>query len=462
MDGGGSTWTNERGVIVGLEGNGTLSITDGGVVSSDDGLIGYSSGSTGTVTVDGTGSTWINDGPLTVGEEGNGTLNIINGGVVINSSFGHIGISSGSTGAVTVDGADSTWTTGWLAVGRYGSGTLNITNGGQVDVDESVILAKYASGLGEIHFDNGTLNAAGLFARPTELTGTGTINTSGLVSDVDLVFDSPQSLKRTILFDSEPGQHITINMDISRGNGPLGAGMHGDGSMTIRDGVAVSSTGGNIGYSPGSTGTVTVDGASSTWTNSRRPLYVGQAGNGTLNITNGAAVRNEYYRGRIGSSSGSTGIVTVDGAGSTWTNSGGLTVGGNGYGTLNIINGGLVSVGDTLTIDYDGGADSFINMASGGMLALLGQAAGSLADFLDLIDGTDAINYWDGSGWSPITSGVRNVDYALGYIQDGGDLDGYTMLTVPEPATLALLALGALGAVRRRRGRSARRRGGRA
>ena len=40
---------------------------------------------------------------------------------------------------------------------------------------------------------------------------------------------------------------------------------------------------------------------------------------------------------------GSTGAATVDGAGSTWTNSGALYVGNSGTGTLTIRNGGGVS-----------------------------------------------------------------------------------------------------------------------
>ena len=66
---------------------------------------------------------------------------------------------------------------------------------------------------------------------------------------------------------------------------------------------------------------VTVDGAGSTWTNSG-DLYVGNCGSGTLSISNGGSVSNA--NGYIGYYSGYTGRVTVDGAGSTWTNSGHL------------------------------------------------------------------------------------------------------------------------------------------
>ena len=85
---------------------------------------------------------------------------------------------------------------------------------------------------------------------------------------------------------------------------------------------------------------MTVDGTGSTWTNSGS-LYVGNCGNGTLNITGGGAVSNT--NGYIGYNSGSTGTVTVAGTGSTWTNSGDLDVGNYGSGTLNITGGGAVS-----------------------------------------------------------------------------------------------------------------------
>ncbi len=75
-------------------------------------------------------------------------------------------------------------------------------------------------------------------------------------------------------------------------------------------------------------------------------------------------------------------------------------------------------------------------MASGGMLALDGIANVSLANFMDLIDGTDAIRYWDDSilEWADIINATYGDDYMLSYLT-GGDLAGYTLLTVytPEP-----------------------------
>jgi T5SS/PEP-CTERM-associated repeat protein len=209
----------------------------------------------------------------------------------------------------------------------------------------------------------------------------------------------------------------------------LYVGGSGIGTLDITESGAVRSFGGNIGQNSGSTGTVTVDGIGSNWINSDT-LVIGNSGHGILNVTNGGSVSNSY--GYIGRSSGSTGTVTVDGTGSTWTNSGKLTVGDKDSGTLDITNGGLVSAAGTLTIDNNLDNDSFINLATGGMLALYGDADDSLTSFLGIITGSDNIRYWDDSilDWAHI-SGATWDDYTLQYMTTG-DLVGYTMLTVGE------------------------------
>ena len=211
-------------------------------------------------------------------------------------------------------------------------------------------------------------------------------------------------------------------------------GRTSSGRVTVDGDSYLRSYFGFIGYEPGSTGEVTVDGAASTWT-IIYGLFVGYYGSGTMNITNGGAVINST--GYIGDKSGSTGVVTVDGTGSMWTNTDRFYIGHSGSGTLNITGGGLVSVAGTLSIDYDSDGNGFINMATGGMLALYGNADDSLADFLGLIDGTDAIRYWDYplGDWDDIINATYGEDYTLTYY-DSGDLAGYTVLTVPEPATL--------------------------
>ena len=215
-----------------------------------------------------------------------------------------------------------------------------------------------------------------------------------------------------------------------------------NGRLAIINSGTVSNVMGYIADQLGSMGEVAVDGVGSTWANSSS-LYIGSQGSGTLTITNGGVVSN--HSSTIALSRGSTGVVTVSGAGSAWKNNGNLSVGYEGSGTLAITNGGLVSVFGTLNIEHYGVWDGSINMASGGMLAIKGSAADSLNSFLDLIDGTDAIRYWDysNSDWADIMEATYGEDYSLTcptYGEDysltcpaGYPLYGYTVLTVSMP-----------------------------
>ena len=595
----------------GYAGTATTSISGGFGLGSLQGYIGYKAGSNGTVNVDGNGTWWYCEEDLYVGREGNGTMNITGGGGVWNSTSydPHEGLSSsigyapGSTGQVTVDGAGSQWYIyGDLTIGREGSGTLNISNGGEViNEDGYTYISRRQGSSGAIRFDGGTLTTDGLIGSTDSITGTGTINTKGIVSDLDLVFDATHGTSQTISLVDPPTQNITLNIDVDA-TGPLGAGFNGEGSLTIADGVSVASgLMSYIGYNAGATGvatveglgtswqcyelvvgpggngtvlirdggtvtngigvfggrseepidspnpssyfygasggsgnvvvdgdgstwnvnsafhmyrgsltiqnggtvttggtsyvgwdenvpenanagTVLVDGVGSTWTHSSRSVSIGCGSRGTVTIQNGGTASLGYLnvgfaysyitspshgsiivRGQgstlqsmsmlvgngelaitdggvvssasasIARDSGSTGQATVDGIGSVWTNSDDLAIGPNGQGTLEITSGGLVSVGATLTIDKNADGDSFIYMATGGMLALASDEHGddSLNDFLDLIVGTDAIRYWDTGlfDWSPITSATYGDDYTLEYLATG-DLAGFTLLTV--------------------------------
>ena len=138
-----------------------------------------------------------------------------------------------------------------------------------------------------------------------------------------------------------------------------------------------------------------------------------------------------------------------------WANNGvDLRVGDEGYGWLNITGGGLVKIAGTLTLAYGEGGYGAVNIASGGNLALFGDADDSLAEFLGLITfGTYAdFHYWDDSlgDWADIAGAtlVANTtliedysDYALTYCS-GGDLDGYTILTVGVPNDPIILLAG--------------------
>src|SRR4051812_2311620 len=83
-----------------------------------------------------------------------------------------------------------------------------------------------------------------------------------------------------------------------------------------------------------------VAGTGSQWTNSGS-LSIGATGTGSLTISTNGDVSNTS--GSVGVTAVSNGAVTVTGTGSTWTNSSSLTVGGSGTGSLMISAHGAVS-----------------------------------------------------------------------------------------------------------------------
>ena len=159
-------------------------------------------------------------------------------------------------------------------------------------------------------------------------------------------------------------------------------------------------------------------------------LTVGDTGAGELIIDGGSRVNSSV--GRLGGGPSAVGMATVTGTGSTWINSDSLGIGGspdgtdpNGDGVVNIRDGGMVASFFTIHID----PGSAINIKSGGMLAKRAPPKEyTLTDFLIRIDGSDAINYWNGSEWSDITNATLGVDYAFDYRAINGQ--GYAVLIV--------------------------------
>jgi T5SS/PEP-CTERM-associated repeat protein len=195
-----------------------------------------------------------------------------------------------------------------------------------------------------------------------------------------------------------------------------------------------------VGFNTGSSGTVTVSGAGSSWTNNN--LFVGADGTGTLAIDSGGTV-NTATNGHLGFSAGGTGAVTVGGAGATWNSGGSLYIGGTenaafGTGQLTINNGGIVNVNNTLkiwdlgTVDLNGGTlnvgtldpfDGTFNFNAGALnfgLDLLVDTSGVLGSSINLsstrslgVAGTTTLN-----GASTLT--LDGGTFSTGSLLDNG------------------------------------------
>ncbi len=340
--GSGSQWdTDINDMMVGRNGDGELSILDGGTVHNHNGYIGYADGTNGTVTVAGSGSHWGNTNSLYVGNYGSGTLVIQDGGSVENN-YVEIGRYSGSTGSVTVTGTESRWIGDGVKVGYLGHGSLSISDGAIVDLISVTWVGQYPSSTGVINFNGGILNTASLLASSGDLLGSGTINTTAIVSDIDLIFDSTTGLQQQYILNELPGQNITINIDMENRYyyaPQLGAGYRGQGSLTIADGLYVTSGDGILGQHSGSHGTATVSGAGTRW-EARDYLYIGNYGAGDLLIRDGGIASTHWVN--VAYKSGSNGSLTVMGPGSLIESSTSLYIGYHGEGELVVKDGGVV------------------------------------------------------------------------------------------------------------------------
>jgi T5SS/PEP-CTERM-associated repeat protein len=280
-------------LIIGLNGAGAINMSGGSaVLIADDTMLAKNAGSAGSIGISGAGSNWINGGFIYVGSSGNGMLNINGGGTLV-SDWAYIAGSPGSTSSAVIDGSGSAWTsTDFISIGNAGIGGMSIISGGRVQ-DEIGYIASAADSTGNV-----------------------------------TVFGS--------------GSRWINNDDLFVGYG-------GDGLLQIAGaGARVDNDNGEIGFSAGSTGTVTVAGSGALWHNSAH-LYVGRSGEATLNISAGAQVENTHAF--IGYASGSTGEVTVTGSNADWDCAGDISVGTSGDGALNILDGGSVfsatsSIGD--------------------------------------------------------------------------------------------------------------------
>jgi T5SS/PEP-CTERM-associated repeat protein len=527
VNGAGSFWSNRGDLYVGNGGTGTLNITNGGQVENSDAFIGYLAGSTGAVVVDGVNgsarSKWRNNLVLQIGGSGSGTLQVTRGAEV-RSNECLIGGVVGTDGTVTVDGATELFLSelivrGDLSVGTTGgSGALHITNGGHVEmmpVEEPFI------GL----FSETNIGSEGLVT----VTGGSILTTPGLftlAAQGELHISNNGAVEvpyyHGLVYDA-PGISYVEGSVIVEGGGFFGSESELDVGRTGNTGSLQINTGGRVGSGLATiglfgVGTVTVDGAGSIW--SSGSIQVAVNGIGMLSITNGGTVAttNNLLVGVLGEINGDgniAGILENGGLVSPGVSPGALNIDGNytqtnagellielassssydqllvtgtatlaGTLTVNLIDGFTPSIGQSFTIltadDVDGqfdteppptasnfGFDLIYNPQSVVLTvfsALPGDYNGNGAvDAADYVVwrknvGAATLNNRDPNGMGAV--GQADYDFwRMHFGQSAGSgaaagATGSASAAAPEPTSLVLLALAGLGGLVLRRGGS--------
>ncbi|MEM6932880.1 MAG: hypothetical protein AAF526_04760 [Pseudomonadota bacterium] len=438
--------------------NGSLEINGGSFVRtvnpSPFGNIAQGAGSTGAVTVTGSGSEWRLEGRdpegfgafLTIGRNGTGTLDIENGGRVTVSDLDglsnrpanddyagfQVGRNAGSAGTVNITGAgselliDSAFGTGFI--GRRETGTMNIMNGGQLtfsgintDLNVASDLGSTTTARGELNISNGGQALGATFMDIGGQPGAvGTVNVDGSGSTISLSGSCVAPCPDTF---SSLGQGAFMTIGANEGVGFVNVTNGGEISIDSTSSPGAEFPGFNLGGSsilgPMGSGTMTVDGpGSAVRVTGDRPFFsVGRLENGAgaLNILNGGQVtladtvaNGNGSIGFVGDRPGANGRILIDGPDSLMDVGNFLGIGVDSRDPDVDAGDGLVTVrnGGTLKVDD-------IIVGAGGTINGSGTVMGSTTTNTTLVQ----------------DRGVVDVGLSIGALSFDGDLilDGGTL-----------------------------------
>ena len=372
----GSTFTidvQQDGTVAGLFANEGTVITSVGntmsVVAGPNAEFVIGQFGTGIVSVGSTDATFIAVGGMAVGRAGVGRLVVGNDGTVsvvqdatgtLNAGTLTLGVGSatdkaqtGGSGSATIASGGSLNVQSLLLIGGNGDqGTLAV-NGGTVSVGGSLVAGVRTIIGGSTLAGNGTVTVG----------SGGLLRTTGTATTAD-----------TMVFGRDAGAQgrMTVAGGTLVSTGRLVIGDKGTGDLGINTGGTGSAAGLAVGLSSGGFGTLTVSGARF---GSTGLVDVGVEGLGVVRVLSGGTLTSGSGTGtgaRLGASN--IGLGLIDGANALWAIDGGLVVGDQGIGTLNITNGAVVNTGTFAIALGNGSGGSGDVTVSGGDARLVGGA----------------------------------------------------------------------------------------
>ncbi|MEN0109145.1 MAG: hypothetical protein AAF805_00335 [Planctomycetota bacterium] len=231
IDGGTLRVTNtNRDAFIGEGGTGTLEIKNGGLADFNDDLeIGFASGSVGGVTVGGGNGALatldVRDG-VGVGVRGEGSITVLDGGVVDGGNT-NVGQVAGARGDLLVDGAGAQVTLARLNVGGTfvaagGEGTVTIREGRLAVTNQVTIWAG-----GEMELAGGSLRAGSIAP-----TNGGVFTFTGGELNVD-TFDGSLTQNGGLLTIGDSPGVTTITGDYEQNAGALQIELAGDATAGV-------------------------------------------------------------------------------------------------------------------------------------------------------------------------------------------------------------------------------------
>ena len=429
VDGAGS-FAEAEDVVVGHGGTGYLNITNGGHVELTDGTnpdvwVGLADNpvtgnGSGTVMVDGSGSE-LNVDNARLGEDGVASVTISGGGLIHSAGFTTIGELSSSTGSITtVTGSGSLLDVGTtLTVGDAGQGTLNVEMGGHVTVGTDLAIGATSTddntvtvdGAGSTVGVTGAIKVGDSGKGILHISSGGAVTVAGGFSAGDL----PNS-DGTVSMDGL-GSQVTVN------NCCLYVAREGTGSLTISGGaLAQSNAYMDVAQQGNADGTVTVTGSdngtpSKLEINDRLDLGGDPddtGGTGTLNIFEGGqvTVAAELF---FAAGPGSTGTIEMSGTGSSLETNGAFFLGNKGVGTMNVNAGTSVTSTEVDMANEEGGTGVANIDGNGATWSISGELL--VGEF-----GVGTLNVTNGGVVHASTGGNSNLQIGVDHLADGSSV----------------------------------------
>ncbi|WP_033427072.1 ESPR-type extended signal peptide-containing protein, partial [Psychrobacter lutiphocae] len=303
----------------------------------------------GTINID---DGQLNTVELAVGYQGAGTVNAKNGATINASTLTSLGYQNNplDKATINIEGTNSTFNSPNIYIGNSGYGEFNISNGAKL-TGEQIVLGRGGVSKGQLSITDSNSTATLQDVLIVGESGTGILDIKDgakLNTKAISVGNLAESKNSTI---DVSGQGSTIDND-----GLLLVGDLGEGTLTVSDGARVNNQDFiAFGRVKGSQGSGVITGESST-ISSNSDILVGISGTGSLTASNASKIitSEEIYVGR---DEDSNGTLLVQGESSS-IEAATLTSGGNGTGSTTIKNKATATINGVTRISGYGNSTS--------------------------------------------------------------------------------------------------------
>ncbi len=330
------------------------------------------------------------------------------------------------------------------ALGKY----TNPVGGNNVVINQSVANPITLEAAPPTYFDFTQMNGGSVILRqtaavkyPLYVTDTLQVSNSSALSLGETSSNPISLITGTVAVNDQSTLRVQSGSTITS----TSVAINNQATLWVQSGSTLTSTAGNIGTTIPAPADVVVTGAGSTWTNSNSNINVGFTGSGALFVLGGGQVTTPGLT--ISLPSGVTGVVNVNGAGSSLaTSTGTFLLGSNS--TFNI-NGGTVQAGNTFdsanatsaaTVNLDGGILRTPQWSAGSNTALnfnggtLQATAGS-THFLNGLSANHVVLY---AGGATIDDGGKAVTITQGLVNAANN--GVSGVSIATPDTTTVFA----------------------